>query len=175
MYTLPQDHRPASTAFPATSSHEFRNAASFACSIAASLPPEQSRARTLAASASAHATAKGGRQSADAFQLKPLRQGDEAEYRNFGPKPSPNAPNFRQRGARPIQQPYRRNASCAACWAKRVAVNFETEPTWMAFTQGFDVPQEDDQLSRRQAGRPSSSQEPVIGNKYNSYIFIVLS
>jgi hypothetical protein len=39
---------------------------------------------------------------------------------------------------------------------RRAAVNFETEPTRIALAQGFDVPQEDDQLSRL-------------------YIFIVLS
>jgi hypothetical protein len=58
---------------------------------------------------------------------------------------------------------------------RRAAVNFETEPTRIAFTQGFDAPQEDDQLSQRQAGRQVPSGIRVIGNKYDSYIFIVLS
>jgi hypothetical protein len=92
------------------------------------------------------------------------------------PKPSSNAPNSGRGGRRTRYS--NRIGGTGGLWPagpRRAAVNFETEPTRIAFTQGFDVPQEDDQLNQRQAGRQVPSGIRVIGNKYDSYIFIVLS
>jgi hypothetical protein len=113
----------------------------FARSIAASLPPEQSSARTLAALASAHATAKAVDRVRTHFNSSLSQQGDEAEYRNFA---CPTRYGNRIGGTRIVRP----------AGPRRPAVNFETEPTRIA--QDFDVPQEDNQLSRL-------------------YIFIVLS